>query len=234
MVKRNKGETNASVKLEPKQVCILGTAETMKDAPFDDPSWEMWSIAPVIGTPGLKRVDRLLELHDRDSWGPRVAEINESKIPVWMRKHYEEIPLSEEFPIERILGKFRRYFTNSISYLIAHAILEGYTDIALFGVHMANQTEYAKQRPSCEYFLGYAEALGINIWIPEEADMLKAARLYGYEAGSVITTKLNHLLQDMSGKQAEYRRLENVNHDAVQQTVGWINALTHVKQIAEQ
>jgi hypothetical protein len=221
-------------KLKPKQVCILGTAETMVDAPFDDKEWDMWSVASVLGNHGLKRIDRLIELHDKDSWGPRIGEINESGARVWMKKHYDEIPLSVEFPIDAILEKFRRYFTNSVSYLIALAIMEGYTDIGLFGVHMATATEYASQRPSCEYFIGYAEARGINIWIPDGADILKAARLYGYEQVGDLEKKVNKLQADMTNRMNDYSRAELMQRSMKDQAMGWVEATKHLKQLIAQ
>jgi hypothetical protein len=223
-----------SVKKQPKQVCILGTAETLKEAPFDDKTWDMWAVASAIGHPDLKRVDRVLELHEPDNWKLRVDEINKAKIPVWMWKHYDEIPLSEKFPIDEVLGKFRRYFTNSISFLIAEAIREGYTDIALFGVHMATVGEYSSQRPSCEYFLGYAEAKGINLWIPDGADILKAARMYGFEPEGEIKKKIRNMSADMEQKKMSYQQQEANNHDMKMQAVGWTECLKHVTQILGQ
>ena len=235
MIRTNKGEAAsiASVKKQPKQVCILGTAETMTEAPFDDKSWDMWSVASILNNPAAKRVDRVLELHDRDSWGLRIDEINNSKVPVWMWKHYDEIPLSEPFPLEG-LSKFRKYFTNSISFLIAQAIVEGYTDIGLFGVHMATTTEYSHQRPSCEYFLGYAEALGINLWIPDGADLLKSARMYGFEPATDITRKLQALNMDMEKKYQMYQQQEQQALILKNQALGWKEATKHMKQILEQ
>lgn len=227
-------EIKEAKKLKPKQVCILGTAETMADAPFDNDEWDIWSVASVLGNPGLKRIDKLLELHDKDSWGPRIAEINAAGVPVWMRKHYDEIPLSVEFPKDAILDKFRKYFTNSISYLIALAIMEGYTDIGLFGVHMATATEYSSQRPSCEYFIGYAEARGINIWIPDGADILKAARLYGYEQAGDLEKKVNKLQADMTTRMNEYSRAELMQRSMKDQAMGWVEATKHLKQLIAQ
>lgn len=203
----------------------------MHEAPFDDPTWEMWGVATCIGNPGLKRLDRVLELHEPESWKPRVAEINDAKIPVWMWKHYDEIPLSEAFPIDEITGRFRKYFTNSISFLIAKAIMDGYTDIGLFGVHMATTTEYAHQRPSCEYFLGYAEALGINVWIPDGADLLKAARMYGFEPAGDVQKKLSKLHADMERNLNTYTQQEQNAHDLKNQALGWRECVKHVQKI---
>lgn len=163
------------------RVIILGTAETMSAAPFEDESWEVWGTGTVMQHDGVPRVDRLFELHTKDRWINRVQNLNKADAPVMMQQVNEEIPKSEEFPKDRLLKKYRPYVTNSISWMIMYAIDQGYKEIALFGVHMATDSEYAYERPSVEYWLGYAEALGVHIWIAEGAEILMAARLYGYE-----------------------------------------------------
>ena len=229
----NNNVVPVATKLKPKQVCILGTAESLKEAPYDDPEWDMWAVATVIGHPYCKRMDRILELHSRDSWGLRIDEINKAKVPVWMWKHYPEIPLSEEFPLAEITKEFRSYFTNSISFLIAEAIRQGYTDIGLFGVHMATTTEYGHQRPSCEYYLGLAEGRGINLWLPDGADMLKAARMYGFEPETEMKKKLTAMFLDMEGKVGTYSQQEQTAHDLKNQAVGWREAIKHLKQVLD-
>jgi hypothetical protein len=165
----------------PRQsVAILGTAETMNSAPFDDPDWEIWGTGTVMGH-GVGRVDRLFELHTKERWINRVQQLNAAGVPVMMQEAFEEVEKAEVFPRDRLLAKFRPYVTNSISWMIMYAIDQGYKEIGLFGVHMATDSEYAYERPSVEYWLGYAEALGVRIWIAEGAEILTASRLYGYE-----------------------------------------------------
>jgi hypothetical protein len=65
--------------------------------------------------------------------------------------------------------------------MLAMAIEFGATQIGLFGVNMAADSEYCQQRPSCEYFIGVAVGRGIKITIPEQSDLLKTAYLYGIE-----------------------------------------------------
>lgn len=105
--------------------------------------------------------------------------------PVWMQRKWEDIPKSEAYPLERVIKTFGTYFTNSVSYMIAMAILQikegNYKgEIGLYGVDMATKSEYGPQRPSCEFFLGIAVGLGITITIPPQADLLKTRFLYGF------------------------------------------------------
>jgi alkanesulfonate monooxygenase SsuD/methylene tetrahydromethanopterin reductase-like flavin-dependent oxidoreductase (luciferase family) len=50
--------------------------------------------------------------------------------------------------------------------------------IGSWGIDMAQDTEYGSQRPSCEYWLGVAEGLGVRAFIAERADLLKCAFRY--------------------------------------------------------
>ena len=70
---------------------------------------------------------------------------------------FEDIPMSEKYPLDDIIESLKTdYFTNSISYMIAYAVYLGYESISVYGVDMAQEAEYAKERPSVEYFIGYA------------------------------------------------------------------------------
>ena len=102
--------------------------------------------------------------------------------PVYMQKTWPEIiPQSVEYPLKTVLEKFGYYFTNTISYQIALGIMEGFTEIGLYGVDMATGSEYGPQRPSCEWMLGIAAGLGIKLTIPPQADLLKTRFLYAFQ-----------------------------------------------------
>jgi hypothetical protein len=113
-----------------------------------------------------------------------------------MQAVHDDMPASVRYPIERICAVFGRYFTSSIGYMLASAILEGRDDslkvvdpdaaygwIGLYGIDLAADSEYADQRPNAEYLIGLARGLGIEVVIAEGAALLKADRLYGYEPG---------------------------------------------------
>jgi len=44
----------------------------------------------------------------------------------------------------------------------------------------SHNTEYHYQRPSCEFFLGWAVGRGMKVYIPPQADLLKTRFLYGF------------------------------------------------------
>jgi hypothetical protein len=136
------------------------------------------------------------------------------ELPVYMVSKVAEVPNSVAYPLEAILDEFSpcfmkrdraKYFTNSISYMVALAIYEGFEEIHIYGVDMATNgvdTEYAKQRPSCEFWLGVAVGRGIKIEIPDESDLLKTRFMYGFEDDKkhAFETKVNGILTDVTAR----------------------------------
>lgn len=197
----SKVETD-KVQTKRDKVIIMGTAQTMKDAPYHDESFDVWAVGTAMthGKQLVPRVDRIFELHSKHRWEMRTRFYNERECPVYMQEECPEVPRSVKFPKDKILSKYRDYFTNSISWMTALAIEEGYKEIHYYGVHMATVSEYAYEMPSCEYFIGVAEGKGIKCYVPPGADMVKATRLYGYEEPSEFEKRLKFHKKDMQQK----------------------------------
>jgi hypothetical protein len=187
------------------KVAIIGTAQTMKDAPFHDDSFDIWAVGTAMthGKQLVPKVDLIFELHTKDRWEMRTRFYNERGVTVMMQQHDPDVPLSVAFPKDEILKKYRPYFTNSISWMTAYAIEQGYKEIHFYGVHMATVSEYAYEMPSCEYFIGVAEGKGVKCYVPPGADMVKANRLYGYENPSEFEQRLKFHKKDMQQKLAQ-------------------------------
>jgi hypothetical protein len=130
-----------------KKVCIIGFADTRNEAPFTDPSWEIWGLNDLHGS--LPRYDRWFDIHTRDNIDEDVklgrtpadkcglGGLRTLNVPIYMQDKYADVPNSIKFPLQEIKDKFGDYFTNSISYMTAMAIFEGYNEIAIYGVDMA-------------------------------------------------------------------------------------------------
>lgn len=181
------------------QIAIVGKApSSCMAAPYDDPTWEIWGLSDLFKQ--VPRWNRYFEIHDpysrKDKWAKigywdfLSAEHRDSAgnlKPIYMQRHYDEFPCSVPYPKDSIVEQFGTYFTNSVSFMIALAMREGVTDLALFGVDMAQQavqvkSEYAHQRPSCEYMLGVATGLGIRVAVHVKSDLLKCWKLYGFDS----------------------------------------------------
>ncbi len=175
-----------------RKVACLGGARSLVYAPWHDPTWELWAHASCRHL--CKRdPDIIWDLHPpelwrdpkKKNWDPNYAKwLATNRIPIMMQEVYPDVPASMRYPFETIITEFPRgYMTNHIAYMIALALVEGVTHIALFGCDYDTDSEYGPQRGSAEYWLGMAEGRGVNILIPPKCDLLnKPPLLYGYES----------------------------------------------------
>ena len=134
-----------------------------------------------------------------DNLGEVVARINALQCPLIAPYKYEEIPLSKAFPLEECIKEFGiPYFNNTISYMIAYALLKGAKEIDTYGVNQASNSEYFFEKASVEYWLGVASGRGVQVTIngPKSELLGNKARLggnilYGYNQTyeNFITTK---------------------------------------------
>lgn len=183
------------------KVAIVGFAPASRDlAPYSNPEWEIWGMHELHKF--IPRWDRWFELHSPSVFenlpgGAGYTEWLKSQTkPLYMREQFEDIPACQRYPVEEILRAYGRYFTNTVSWMIALALkeMEAKPDekhtIGLYGVDMAVGSEYGEQRPSCEYFIGLARGKGIEVIVPAECDLLKTAWLYGFEQEPEIFTRM--------------------------------------------
>ena len=98
--------------------------------------------------------------------GEVIARINSMKVPLIAPYRYEEIPLSEAFPLAECVKRFGQpYFLNTIAYMIAYALLKGAKEIETYGVNQASSSEYFYEKSSVEYWLGVANGVGTKVTI---------------------------------------------------------------------
>lgn len=185
-----------------KPLCIIGTASSCGDAPYDlklagedDYMYDIWGINTALVNEKVKRLDVCFEMHPKRYWGqlPVMERLNDFGKRVVMQEHVKEIPNSEAYPREAIKKKYHidamgenLYATNTVTWMILLALEEGYTDISLYGIHMAHETEYAYQRASCSWILGVIHGWILDgkpykITIHEHSELLKAAYEYGFD-----------------------------------------------------
>ena len=172
-----------------KVALIGGEPSTVRHAPWEDRSWEIWAHTSV--NRHCKRVDRWFELHPphvfqaaakhgRTDWYGWLKSLRE---PVYMQERYPEVPTSVRYPRERVLTEFPRYLSSTVAWMIALAITEGVHTIGLWGIHFSSGSEYAEQRAGCEFWLGVALGRGVQIKLPDACPILKEpSDLYGYES----------------------------------------------------
>lgn len=145
-----------------KKVAILGKLPTKFKAPFDDKSYDIWTLNYHSDYNKLPRIDLLFDIHAHKP-NPK-ADIKR-----------EDYPFKDA---ENLLGG--NFFNNTISYMIAYAILKGYKEIELYGMRFTNDNE----RRNSEYqnvreLIFFAKGLGIKVTSPEDSVMLKEYGYYG-------------------------------------------------------
>jgi len=167
----------------------------------------------------LPRWDRWFELHPLDyveSLCPGYcAWMNKQNKPVYLTAKDVRVKLGQEFPLDDIckhLGPFS-YFTNSASFMVAMAIHWDVKEIGVYGLDMATRAEYGWQRPSVEYWLGMAAGRGIKIHIPQETDLLKCGRLYGFDQTDMtakVAARKIELENRLTNAKAEAEQFNNL------------------------
>jgi hypothetical protein len=95
------------------------------------------------------------------------------------------------------------FFTSTIAWMMADAIVEGYEKIALYGIDMAATSEYHDQRMGIQYLAMVAGNMGIEVGVPPESDVLRAAPLYGVAEHSHMWIKETARAREMAGRLRE-------------------------------
>lgn len=82
-------------------------------------------------------------------------------MPVWLHPDYVQQlpaaatwPMARPFPKAEIEAHFGRYFTSSPAWMLAHAIMRGFREIHIYGIHLSTESEYIDQRPGFEFLIG--------------------------------------------------------------------------------
>lgn len=234
------------------KVAIIGTADSKSLAPFADESWSKIGVNNLYAFAPPNSFQYWFEIHQfafdgtnfwrrgkLDFRGKKVndylAELDAMNIPIFMQQKWPQIKNSVVFPWKKIVEKYGTYFTNTISWQIAWAIEMGYKKIGIWGVDMAVDTEYHHQRPSCEYFLGLAKGLGIDIYIPSEADLLKTRFMYGIQElqEDDFSKKCKMIIAKMQERQNQSAFARDQENRKVEQYIGATSAVKEVLKIWE-
>jgi len=174
-----------------KSVALVGFASTTRDlAPWDDPNIEIWGLNKAHEHDWMKRADAWFQLHsisylskcrgqtesDRKHWDWMCEKHD---FPIYCAEKYPEFPSSVRYPIEEVRRKYGNFYTSTFAYQAAFAILKGYERVEAYGFEMDAGTEYRYQRDSAEYFLGYMQDSGIEIYMPSNCPLLHG-KLYAF------------------------------------------------------
>jgi hypothetical protein len=249
-----------------KRCCICGTAPSWQKTPWQDTTLEVWALndSYVLGLP---RIDRFYELHPFDKmWFRKKDQIRvlESDVPkgfyVRPEGHLEflktaaaTIPVflqdappadwpahAHRFPIEAIHQAFGDdYWASGPAYMLAQAVLEGYTDIWITGIHLSTEHEYREQRPNWEHLIGrvlglkvtkteqdgfrFYQGAHVRIVMPIEAPILQHEWRYAYETKPV---------KPRSALDLEWKATQQEKTELIRQLVGSRDETYRTKALA--
>lgn len=143
-----------------KKVAILGKLPTKFEAPFGDPEWDIWAFN--YHKEKLPRVTQWFDIHQH-------------------KPNPEAVITHDTFPFNEVINLVGgRYFNNSVSYLIAYAILTGYEEIALYGMAFVDDHEVrTMQKQNVRELVFFARGRGIKVTSPVNKSLLEGYPLYG-------------------------------------------------------
>lgn len=172
------------------KVAIVGGSPSSEHlAPFNDESWEIWVHGNQMNRHEKRRVSKIFEIHENLSEHP-------ANYPQWLADKNITMVVGESFPIkgehieaypyDKANALLDKKLTSTPAYMMAYAILNGATEISIYGVDMAvDDHEYFHQRPAMYAWIAYAQAKGIKVYIPPESSLYKDPYIEGKHWGVI-------------------------------------------------
>lgn len=157
-----------------------------------------------------------------------IAFLGRCEVPVYVQNRDERIPTSVRYPFEAVTemlglpdvnGNKRLYLTSSVAWMLALALYEhkqGKTidEIRLAGIEMAIGTEYARQKPCVEWWLGYAMGMGIKVLVAPTGSSILSDAIYGIDYMEPQRIP-NENLYPIYAEKAEYPLVAVAEHNGV-------------------
>ena len=131
----------------------------------------------------------------------------------------------------------RDYFTSSIAYMIAVALLDGFQEIAIYGVNLAIGDEWFYQKACAEWWIGLAEGKGVAVYVPSASALLKQYARYGYAQEStpnaLTRVMLNGRINHYRAKCEELLRDYHVQLGAMRESESLLQAVEGLEHGAD-
>lgn len=170
------------------RVCIYGAGLGRREAPLDDPTWEVWALNTVLpmDASGRIRADLWWDIHQR------VAQSEQDlawfrALPVTLMTAEDMLDLGPHcvrYPLERVKAHVADGpFACTFALQIAYALSVGIRDIGLYGVELAYGTERERsvEWASVSWWMGFAEARGVTFHLPSLSRLGRHPNTYGLD-----------------------------------------------------
>lgn len=148
-----------------KKLVILAQGPSKVKCPYNDT--EIWATAHGIQDVPLEHLGKVTKAFafdfQNESKGltENLQYCREHKIPISSFLDYAD----EEYPVKDIRRNYQNpLLWNTVSYMLAFAIHQGYEVIDLYGVDQGPEWEYLAAKPYVTYWLGVADAKEIQVY----------------------------------------------------------------------
>jgi len=202
------------------KICIVGSApHSTGMAPYGSEDWVIWGCSPSVwGTAKqygyLNRFNGFFEMHRYGNFPNMSPEyrawLESVDIPVFTSEPVSSLKNNVVVPVDELVKKYGPYWFNStVSWMMALAIEQKPSQIALYGIDMAANEEYFSQKMGCIRMAERAVEQGIQVTAPYESDLFTPPPLYGVCEYNHAFIKTKIRTQEIQGRlhDAEQRRL---------------------------
>jgi len=154
------------------------------------PECEVWGINTIYRN--YAGLDKLFMMHDvrteilLNDYN-FINTVNSEGFPVYTAGNYDALKNNVVFPIEEVISEFQvGFFMNSLTYMIAYAIMQNPKRISFFGIDMRPDSQYewhVNEKGCIEFWCGVAVSRKIKLEIPKESYVLRRAMtgsFYGF------------------------------------------------------
>jgi len=183
-----------------KTVALVGAGwNSAPWAPWGEDGVEVWGMNESHSYPWFKveGIARWFQLHPKSTFTKERGFNHwewlqkEHPFPIYMQQVYDDVPSSVKYPLREIqkalIGniyrgeeKIKKLFSSTFNYQLAQALYENVDRIEFYGIEMLVGGEYIYQREAMAFWLGKADGMGVEWWMPESCSLL-AQPLYAYE-----------------------------------------------------
>ena len=113
------------------------------------------------------------------------VSVNTTHTPMYSVQKWDDIPSSVEYPREEIFNAFGTdFFADSLCYMVALAIYQGFSTLSLYGFNYSHGSTYMEEKPCVHHWLGVALGKGLTVNVYGELSELfqtKDRKVYSYQ-----------------------------------------------------
>lgn len=132
------------------KVAIIGKLPSKYQAPFADTTWAIYGCNKHVDMAKIPRYSLWFDIHRNPS---------NYTIPP------DKLITRDKYPLEEVTSLLGgNYLNNSISYMVMYAVLQGATEICLYGIRLENDHEIrTHQRQGTREICMFARGRGIKV-----------------------------------------------------------------------